>query len=76
MGYGRERYNAKARGSAPGKQKKKGKQKGLDAPPDASAEGQDPNALVFLPKSQEVKENERDEKIRREVCATHSSFLL
>ncbi|KAF8583112.1 P-loop containing nucleoside triphosphate hydrolase protein [Ramaria rubella] len=65
MGHGRERYNAKARGSTPGKNKKKGKQQVSDVPQSSDP---DPNALIFIPKSQEFKENERREKLRRELA--------
>ena len=68
MGYGRERYNAKARGSTPGKHRKKGKP---NIPQD---QGNDSNSLLLLPKSYQAKEKERHERIRHEVCGSLICF--
>lgn len=59
----RERYNSKARGSTSGG-KKKGKRPIFTQDKDA----EDPNASIYVPKSEEVKEMEKREKMKAEVC--------
>ena len=59
----RESYNAKARGSTAGGSRKKGKTRKNER----SQVESDPNASLITPKSQEVKESERKEKLLQEV---------
>lgn len=58
----RERYNAKARGSTAGG-KKKGKRPIFTQDKDA----EDPNAAIHVPKSEQVREMEKREKMKAEV---------
>lgn len=66
----RERHNAKARQSTAG-QRKKGKRKATSIVKDPDY---DPNAEIIAPKSEEQKELDRRERLRQEVCHTHTAL--
>ena len=63
MGNLRERYNAKARKSRPGKRSKHSHNSG-DVDTQATV---DPNADIVAPKSKEQREADRRERLRQEV---------
>lgn len=58
-------FNDKARGSVAGG-KKKGKR--TKASPAGPSVAPDPNVVIYVPKSSEVKELERKERVKQEVC--------
>ncbi|PCH40127.1 nucleoside triphosphate hydrolase protein [Wolfiporia cocos MD-104 SS10] len=66
----RQRYNAKARQSAVGSHKKKGKRKNAEK---KDGEQIDTNAEIVVPKSQEQKELSRKERLKQELLAQSDS---
>ena len=65
MSHTREKFNTKARQSAAGPSRKKSKQKNRTE--DASQVQIDPNVTIYVPKTREEKEQEKKEKLRKEV---------
>ena len=70
MNHPRERYNALARRSSAGLSRKKGKrQKTIASHPSETC---DTNVAIHKPKTEDEKELEKKERLRREVgCSIH-----
>ncbi|GBE84926.1 Putative ATP-dependent RNA helicase [Sparassis crispa] len=66
----RQRYNAKARQSTAGSHKKKGRRKDIEALP---SQHSDPNAPIIDLKTLEQKEDDRKERLRKELLAQSDS---
>ena len=64
MGHLRERFNAKARKSS----KPAKRAKHVHDTSDTAGGSEDPNAEIHVPKGKEVKDAERRERLRQEVC--------